>query len=293
MESSKFFVSLEKSLKPFGSKRCFILVFTDSSGSEREIRKHIHHFVRLKRYFEEELSFENVPDIPVSDKLDSVDDSVREFLIFMVNVLTKEKPSLLGDAEIQHFLHSSVPHPDTWDAPESHPKSRKVVVDITVSGASVVSSDASVAGSPSAFFAVVCLEMGQSRYCTKTVSSPTGNPIWNEEVTLTVQSSASYFFVSVLSMGGALGTPLFVGMARLPVFPCMSSEGFEGYVDLLDVRLPDAPCCGKIMLTVTAVHVGSRGHLAPSRGIAVAELPLRLETGDMLFFRTSKVVLIC
>ena len=83
---------------------------------------------------------------------------------------------------------------------------------------------------------------------------------------------------------------MLIGCVRIPVFG-FSESPKECEWELRDVRIaPSLPVCGSIRLRVSASHVASKTHLAASRGVAVQALPIRLHTGDLVFFKTTRVL---
>lgn len=87
-----------------------------------------------------------------------------------------------------------------------------------------------------------------------------------------------------------MGSPLLVGVVRLPVFAFMRRDDVDEpqptMHQLVDVRTSSSTD-SYVELVVSADCIASRCHLW-KRGVAVKRLPLRLETGDVLFFQTKR-----
>ncbi len=242
---------------------------------EPHLRKHLSHLQRLRSH----LSALDPPPLPDRDS-DANAVALCEAFVVFVRSLPEEWSR---DAEVQQFLASSVPDREAWQA-GSAPKVRRAVVDVEVLCAFELPLPA---GMPC--YAVV--SAGEQRYATRLAPVATGEAHWNEEATLSVASSAAWVCVHVFAMSGTWGGAVLVGCSQFPVFAMVSSgETVNLECELRDVRIaPALPVAGRIRLRASASHVASRTHLAQSRGHVVRGLPIRLHTGDVVFFKMSRV----
>jgi hypothetical protein len=139
-------------------------------------------------------------------------------------------------------------------------------------------------------FAVVSTRKEGQRYQTKNSALVAAEAVWKEHATFTLESTASWFDIHVFSLAGTLGGPVLVGCVRIPVFGFREAPS-DCEFELRDVRIvPSLPVCGRVRLRVSASHIASRTHLAATRGVAVQALPVRLNTGDLVFFKTTRVL---
>jgi hypothetical protein len=250
------------------------------------IHKHLSHLRRLFLYLSNKLELPDVPPLPAAEGEANAAGLITAFCCFVGNL------GLDSNSEIQHFFNSSLPLPGVWgeleDGGKSAPKVRRVVVDVQVCRAIQLVSQRSFFGGKvenAAYYAVVSASSTLQRYVTRAVVNEGAEAQWGDDVCLTVSSSAGWFCVSVF----AADSSSLVGMVRIPVFPYMKKtleEETETEFDLIDVRHGNNPVSGKICLKIAASHLAVHHD---RRGLPVRELPIRLDTGDMIFFKMNKL----
>lgn len=272
----------------------------DGASAESVVRKHSVHLLRLWRHLKER--FSDTPQMRVADNGNVDASDVETFLSFVNAQQVSGLLSVEDDAELKQFLHASTPRKDIWERSTppgaNAPKTRRVYVDVTLRGAvglvnGVVESFFTVGSDPHRYFAVVTL--GHQRYRTESTHSPEDCPTWSAELTFTAQSAAEWLEVTVMSLGGLMGAPLLVGVARVPIVSFISDSidgapAVDRELPLLDVRTAGVTGC--VLLSVSAAILASRCHLARQGrgGTPLATFPVRVDTGDVWFFRTSKLL---
>lgn len=223
-------------------------------------------------------------------------ESVHEFLCWVSDRLKDGSLSSL-DAEVQQFARSSLPKEETWglvdEGTRNAPKVRRVFVDISVMGGSDLVGGPlepfySLGSDPDSFF--VTLSHGVQRFCSDVVRSPIGCPKWTgQDATFTIPSVADWIDCTVMCLGGLMGAPILVGVARIPVFALMSPAASTlRDFPLVDVRTAKG-VRGVVTLAMSAHFLASRCHLH-ARGTPASSLPIRIDTGDMIFFKSKRIL---